>query len=239
MRARQEPKSGWETRFLLVGLHTVDWQLTAQSSPTKTTRQKASLFDTLELRPAHRSVYQSAEGENRSWGRLPSCRSDDEIQAMWTEKRFNAAESRGAELWRRTHSQTRLCCSVRSCPGFTPSYRISSPSLSFTEAFAAVAQGGRPAGRGQYAEGEARFDKQAAAEGRREEGTGGGAALLYIRELLVSFLMGSLNLPSRFVRALPALAQRRYCTQTPSNRRWIPTGFWGKWNLFLCHFIWT
>lgn len=42
-------------------------------------------------------------------------------------------------------------------------------SLSVAEAFTAVAQGGRPAGRGQRAEEEeARFDKQAVAEGRRQ-----------------------------------------------------------------------
>lgn len=46
-------------------------------------------------------------------------------------------------------------------------------SRSCAGAFTAVAEGGRPAGRGQYAE-EAPFDKQAVAEGEEKmEGAGG------------------------------------------------------------------
>lgn len=60
---------------------------------------------------------------------------------------------------------------------YTQLQGLFSVSLSFTEAFTAVAKGERPAGRGQYAEEEeeeARFDNQAVAEGRGDEATEGG-----------------------------------------------------------------
>lgn len=99
-----------------------------------------------------------------------------------TEKRYNNTEGKGGKSLgppscgekKRAEMLVSVLSEV-SRPGFflPHSSRHSllrlSLSLSVAEAFTAVAQGGRPAGRGQRAEEEeARFDKQAVAEGRRQ-----------------------------------------------------------------------
>ncbi len=78
----REPKVGEKSVSFSPELYVVDRSLTARRSRRRATCQNATLFDTLTRRPAHWCVYQSVEGEIRSRCRLPSCRSDDEIQAM-------------------------------------------------------------------------------------------------------------------------------------------------------------
>lgn len=103
-----------------------------------------------------------------------------------------------------------------------------SPSLSPLSRLSPQWQkGGRAAGRGQRAEEEARFDKQAVAEGRGgpgrrgEGGSGEGAAVLYIRGTKAGYvyLFIYFTAPDRFARVRPQLVGRRHCSSDSHPNR--------------------
>lgn len=113
-------------------------------SPRTSTCQNATLFDTGPTTGVFTSRLKI--GVTRC---LPSCRSDDEIQATRTEKILNRKSEQAAELWRKYREMRWRCLSEVWSWIYNQLQTLFALSLSFTEASTAVVKGVRAAGRGQ------------------------------------------------------------------------------------------